>query len=101
MSRGRTFSREFKLAAVQDVVSGDKRPAQVCREHGIGEGLLLRWRREVAERGDAAFGPPEATSTLALERKVAELERFCGQLALENAALKKGLSTLPSRSGTR
>lgn len=101
MSRGRTFAREFKLAAVQDVVSGDKRPAQVCREHGIGEGLLLRWRREVAERGDAAFGPPEATSTLALERKVAELERFCGQLALENAALKKGLSTLPSRSGTR
>jgi transposase len=101
MARGRTFSREFKLAAVQQVVGGEQRPAQVCREHGISEGLLLRWRREVAERGDAAFGPQEATSTVALERKVAELERFCGQLALENAALKKGLSTLPSRSGTR
>lgn len=101
MSRGRVFSREFKLAAVQQVVSGEQRPAQVCREHGIGEGLFLRWRREVAERGDAAFGPLEATSAVALERKVAELERFCGQLALENAALKKGLSALPSRSGTR
>ncbi len=101
MSRGRTFSREFKLAAVQKVVSGEQRPAQVCREHELAEGLLLRWRREVAERGDAAFGPPEATSTVALERKVAELERFRGQLALENAALKKGLRTLPSRSGTR
>lgn len=101
MSRGRVFCREFKLAVVQQVVSGEQRPAQVCREHGLAEGLLLRWRREVAERGDAAFGPPEATSTLALERKVAELERFCGQLALENAALTKGLSTLPSRSGTR
>lgn len=101
MSRGRTFSREFKLAAVHEVGSGAKRPAQVCREHGLAEGLLLRWRREVAERGDAAFGPPDATSSLALERKVAELERFCGQLALENAVLKKGLSTLPSRSGTR
>ncbi len=101
MARGRTFSREFKLAAVQQEVGGGQRPAQVCREHGIAEGLLLRWRREVAERGDAAFGSPEATSTLALERKGAELERFCGQLALENAALKKGLSPLPSRSGTR
>jgi transposase len=101
MARGRTFSREFKLAAVAEVVSGAKRPAQVCREHGLSEGLLLRWRREVTTRGEAAFGPPEATSTIALERKVAELERFCGQLALENAALKKGLSTLPSRSGTR
>ena len=101
MARGRTFTREFKLAMVHEVTSGAKRPAQVCREHGLAEGLLLRWRREVAERGDAAFGPPEATSTLALERKVAELERFCGQLALENAALKKGLSTQPSRSGMR
>lgn len=101
MARGRTFSREFKLAAVQEVVSGAKRPAQVCREHGLAEGLLLRWRRAVAERGDAAFGPSEVTSTIALEHKVAELERFCGQLALENAALKKGLSTRPSRSGTR
>ncbi len=101
MSRGRTFSREFTLAAVQEVVSGAKRPAQVCREHSLAEGLLVRWRREVAECGDAAFGSPEETSTIALERKVAELERFCGQLALENAALKKGLSTLPSRSGTR
>ena len=86
---------------MQQVVSGEQRPAQVCREHGLAEGLLSRWRREVADRGDAAFGPPAETSTLALERKVAELERFCGQLALENAALKKGLSTLPSRSGTR
>lgn len=101
MARGRTFSREFKLAMVQDVVSGAKRPAKVCREHGLAEGLLLRWRREVAERGEAAFGPPDDASTVALERKVAELERFCGQLALENAALKKGLSMLPSRSGTR
>ncbi len=101
MGRGRVHSREFKLSVVRQVANGERRPAQVCREHGLAEGLLLRWRREVAERGEAAFGPPEETSTLALERKVAELERFCGQLALENAALKKGLSTHPLRSDTR
>jgi putative transposase len=101
MGRGRTFSREFKLAAVRQVVMEGQRPAQVCREHAIAEGLLFRWRREYAERGEAAFGPPDATSPAALERRVAELERFCGQLALENAALKKGLTTLPSRSGMR
>ncbi len=101
MGRGRTFSREFKLAAVRQVMIEEQRPAQVCREHNIAEGLLLRWRREYAERGEAAFTPSEATSTMALERKVAELERFCGQLAMENAARKKGLRTLPSRTGTR
>lgn len=101
MGRGRTFSREFKVAAVRQIVDAGQRPAQVCREHGLAEGLLLRWRREYAERGEAAFTPPEATSTLALERRVAELERFCGQLALENAALKKGLQARPSQNGTR
>lgn len=101
MGRGRTFSREFKLGVVRQVGVAEQRPAQVCREHGLAEGLLLRWRREYADRGEAAFTPSEATSTAALERKVAALERFCGQLALENAALKKGLRALPSRSDTR
>ena len=45
MARGRIFTREFKLEAVREVVSGEKRPAQVCRERALAEGLLLRWRR--------------------------------------------------------
>jgi transposase len=101
MSQGRVFSREFKLAAVRQVASGAKRPAQICREHGIAESVLLRWRHEYEARGDDAFTPRQRTATEALERKVAEPERFCGQLALENAALQKGLSALPSRNGTR
>ncbi len=31
---GRTYSREFKLAIVRQVASGEQRPAQICREHG-------------------------------------------------------------------
>ncbi len=101
MGQGRVFSRECKLAAVRQVASGAKRPAQICREHGIAASVLLRWRQEYEARGDDAFTPRQPTAAEALERKVAELERFCGQLALENAALKKALSTLPSRNGTR
>jgi len=59
-----------------------------------------RCRREAAERGGAAFAPPEATNTIALQRNVGELERFWGQLALQNAAPKKRLSTLLSQSNT-
>jgi len=61
--------------------------------------VLWRWRREYGERGEAAFGSPEPNSEQALERRIAELERFCGQLALENAVLKKGLSLAASRNG--
>jgi transposase len=94
--RGRTFSREFKLDVVQQLASGAKRPAQVCREHHLAETVLLRWRREYEERGEAAFTPREAAAgdSPSAEQRVAELERFCGQLALENAALKKALQHL-------
>ena len=88
--RGRVFSREFKLDVVRQIVSGMKRPAQVCREHHLAETVLLRWRREYEERGEAAFMPKEASAgQTSAEQRMAELERFCGQLALENAALKK------------
>ncbi len=93
--RGRTCSRECKLDVVQQIASGVKRPAQVCREHHLAETVLLRWRREYDEPGAAAFTPKEATAgPLSAEQRVAERERFCGQLALENAALKKALQHL-------
>jgi putative transposase len=101
MPRGRTFSREFKLELMHQLASGVRRPAQLCREHGLAETVLWRWRREYAARGEAAFGPPAPGGEEALARRVADLERFCGQLALENAVLKKGLSLAASRSGER
>ena len=101
MSRGRSFTREFKRELMHQLASGARRPAQLCREHGLAEGVLWRWRREYAERGEAAFGLSELSGEQALERRIAELERFCGQLAVENAVLKKGLSLAASRSGER
>ncbi len=101
MTHGRRHSREFKLDVVRQVASGEKRPAQVCREHGLAESLLLRWRKEYEARGEAAFGAGEDSGSPSQERRIAELERLCGQLALENAALKKGLSLSRSRISTR
>ena len=101
MTHGRIHSREFKLDVVRQVAHGEKRPDQVCREHGLAESLLLRWRKEYDARGEAACGAPEETGTRGLEQRIGELERLCGQLALENAALKRGLSLSRSRSSTR
>src|SRR5690348_16763126 len=99
---GRTFPREFKLAIVRQLASGEKRPAQVCREHGLAESVLARWRHEYAERGDTAFTPKAApAATSAAEARVAELERFCGKLALENAVLKKPCRAYRVRSTGR
>jgi transposase len=97
---GRAHSREFKLDLVRQIESGQKRPAQVCREHGLAESMLSRWRKEYAARGEAAFTPKHSGASTSLEQQIAEWERFCGQLALENAVLKKALHSTASRSGT-
>ncbi len=62
--------------------------------------VLLRWRREYEARGEAAFTEKQLSNTEALEAKIAELERFCGQLALENKILKKALEGSRSKNGT-
>ena len=51
----RIHSREFKLDVVRQIASGQKRPAQACREYGLADSVLSRWRKEYQERGEAAF----------------------------------------------
>jgi transposase-like protein len=99
--RGRTFSREFKLEVVRQLNSGAKRPAQLCREYQLAESVLARWRKEYAERGENAFAPRDISAADTLEQRIAELERLCGQLTLENAVLKKALQTARSQSFMR
>ena len=48
-------TRECKLEVVRQIASGQKRPAQACREYGLAESVLSRWRKEYQERGEAAF----------------------------------------------
>ena len=86
---------------MRQIVTGQKRPAQVCREYGLAESVLSRWRKEYQERGEAAFGPTPEEGANAQEQRIAELEQFCGQLALENQVLKKTVQRLESRSAMR
>lgn len=96
--RGRTHSREFKLEVVRQIATGQKRLAQVCREHQLAESLLLRWRREYEERGEEAFTPKQPSREEALEARIAELERLIGQLTIENSVIKQ-LSQATSQRG--
>jgi putative transposase len=99
---GRFHTREFKIQLCKQIESGEKRPAQICREHKLAESSLLKWRKEYLTRGEAAFTSREPTEIpsekLGYEAKIAELERFCGQLALENSVLKKALAAAKQAS---
>jgi transposase len=97
----RVHSREFKLEVVRQVASGEKRPAQICREYGLADSVLSRWRKEYQEKGEAAFEVAPSVEITTQEQRIEELERFCGQLALENQVLKKTLKSMGSRNATK
>ena len=96
----RNYTR-FKLECCRQVATDHKRPTQLCREHNLSESVLLRWRKEYEARGEEALTEERPSSREeALEARVAELERFCGKLALENEILKKALGRPRSSGGT-
>ena len=43
----RTFSSRFKFRVVMELLTGAKRPAEVCREHQIADSVLSRWRQKL------------------------------------------------------
>ena len=45
----RNHTREFKLQCCRQVATGEKHPAQICREYNLSESVLLRWRKEYQE----------------------------------------------------
>ena len=96
----RYHTRELKLQCCRQVATGEKRPAQICREHNLSESVLLKWRKEYEAGGETAFTEKQPSANQALEARIAELERFCGQLSLENQILKKSLERIQSSRGT-
>ncbi|QYJ16279.1 hypothetical protein Rxycam_02112 [Rubrobacter xylanophilus DSM 9941] len=100
VTQRRNHTREFRLQCCRQAATGEKHPAQrICREHNLSESVLLRWRKEYEARGEAAFTEKQPFGDEALEARIAELERFCGQLSLENQILKKSLASMQSPRG--
>src|SRR5208283_3188711 len=83
----RTFSQEFKRQLVEELMSGESRPAQLCRRHNISPSLLYHWKKQYS-LGKFNNEPIEEA---ALKDRIEKLERLVGRLTLENEFLKKGL----------
>ena len=83
----RSFSAEFKARAVLEVLTGQKTAAQVCRELQLKPDLLSHWKAEFVTHASSVFAGDEREQQA--ERRIAELERLVGRLALELEIAKK------------
>jgi len=91
----RTHSREFKLQVARELLSGEKRISQVCRENDICETLARRWKEQYPSKGEDAFQPTTTTGAdegSRLEARIRELEASLGRAHLENEFLRAVLS---------
>jgi len=87
----RRFTREFKLQVVREVQAG-KPVAQAGREHQIHPNLIAKWRQAHLRYAECAFAGNG--HRYRDEARIAELQRLIGELAAENALLKKALLRL-------
>jgi len=95
MAKRRTFSPEYKLQVVMELLSGTKTNAQICREHQLASTVVSAWKEQFLEGAPAVFASPRSRS--GEQERIAELERLAGRLALELEIAKKASSILSSR----
>jgi transposase-like protein len=81
----RQFTKEFKLAAIQQLEMGVS-VAEVARAFEVNPNVLHRWRREFRQGPGNAF--PGLGKRRWEEGRAAQLERKIGQQALEIDFLK-------------
>jgi putative transposase len=83
----RTYTPEFKVRVVLEMLTSKKSLSQASREYGIKDSVLSRWRQEFLERASQIFeqGKAEDSQT----QRIAELERLVGRQALQLDMAKK------------
>jgi transposase len=85
----RSFSPDFKLRIVVQIVSGQRTVAELSREHQIKDSVLTRWRDHFLESGAQIFGQVQTG-----QERIAELEREIGRQHMELEILKKASNRL-------
>src|SRR5438876_5491853 len=85
----RTFTKEFKLEAVQLVQTSKKPLAQIARDLGIADSTLHHWRKLFSEQGEQAF--PGSGHQTPQEEEMRHLKRENELLRQERDVLKKAI----------
>ena len=86
----KTYTREFKLEAIQLAETSGRPVAQIERELGLGKSQIYRWRHQLEREGDEAF--PGKGRLKAQEEAIRQLRRENEILRQERDILKKTIT---------
>ena len=89
MGKGLHYSREFKIEAVQLLNAGQSL-AQVCKNLGVSEASLSKWKRQLKDEPVNAF--PGKGNMLPQDAELRRLQRENEKLRMEKEILKKAIA---------
>ena len=92
----KTYTREFKVEAVQLVKSSGKPMSQIARELGVSDSALHHWSKQLVEQGEQAF--PGSGHQTAQEEELRRLKRELEITRQERDILKKVVSIFSRES---
>ena len=94
MKSKRTFSREYKLAAVKKIVEQGQSYAEVAKDLGVNDGLLRNWRKKFEAEGVLSPVP-----TGSVEDELKRLREENRRLKMEREILKKATAFFANPNG--
>jgi putative transposase len=83
--KGKRYSEE-QIVRILRELDGGKAMAEVCRQHGVSEQSVYRWRSKYAD-----MGVSDLRRLKELEAENRRLKHVVAEQALDNAALKEAL----------
>ena len=88
------YSNDFKFKVAFAALKGDKTSAAICKEFGVHEGVLHKWKRILREKGSSIFSHniSQNHSEAELKQRLRDINECLGELTLENKFLKKNLN---------
>ena len=95
----RSYTPEFKVRVVLELISGKKTLGEASREYGIKDSVISRWRQEFMERAPQVFQSEKSKDAQA--EQIDELERTLGRMTMQLEIAKKvfGDSGFPYKDG--
>jgi transposase-like protein len=95
----RTYTSEFKVRVVLELLSGKRTLGEASREYKVKDSVISRWRQEFLERAPQLFEQSGDKDVQA--ERIAELERTLGRVTMQLELAKKvfGDSDFLSRGG--
>lgn len=100
MASRRKFTKEFKLAAVARLNSGQTM-GEVVRALEVHPTVLHRWREQLRDRGEEAAFPGRGNRKRQEEGRIAELERKIGQQQMTIDFLERALQHIDEQRRLR